>query len=146
MTLHHGSWQRRILNPVIEPGMEPMSSWILVGFITAEPQRELRGMQSQRGAVWPCPGGATHSGPLPKSGLEELSLIRRGAISHSEVSCNQILPHVLNPLPLKTPPGNLQMGKRSDFICTCTFAKSLCSFTSHVLINRLNKKGPLNTL
>ena len=30
-----------ILNPLIEAGVEPVSSWILVGFITAEPQREL---------------------------------------------------------------------------------------------------------
>ena len=38
---HHSSWQRQILNPRARPGMEPAFSWILVGFITAEPQWEL---------------------------------------------------------------------------------------------------------
>ena len=39
--LHHSSRQRRILNPVSEPGMEPASSWIFVRFVSTEPQREL---------------------------------------------------------------------------------------------------------
>ena len=39
--LHHISWQYWILNPLIRPGVEPMSSWILVGFISAVPQWEL---------------------------------------------------------------------------------------------------------
>ena len=39
--LHHSSWQRRILTHWARPGIEPMSSWILVGFVTAEPRREL---------------------------------------------------------------------------------------------------------
>ena len=37
---HHSSWQSQILNALSEPGTEPTSSWILVGFVTAEPQRE----------------------------------------------------------------------------------------------------------
>ena len=39
--LHHSSWQCRILNPLSEAGIEPPSSWILVGFPSAEPQWEL---------------------------------------------------------------------------------------------------------
>ena len=39
--LHHSSQQRRILNPLSEAGIEPTSSWILVGFGTAEPRWEL---------------------------------------------------------------------------------------------------------
>ena len=38
--LHHSSQQCRILNP-LRPGMEPASSWILVGFISTTPQWEL---------------------------------------------------------------------------------------------------------
>ena len=33
--------QYRILNPLRGPGIEPISSWRVVGFLTAEPQREL---------------------------------------------------------------------------------------------------------
>ena len=39
--LHHSSWQRQILNPLSRLGIEPTSSWILVGFVTAEPPQEL---------------------------------------------------------------------------------------------------------
>ena len=39
--LDHNSWQCWILNPLSEPRIEPISSWILVGFVTAEPQWEL---------------------------------------------------------------------------------------------------------
>ena len=35
--LHHSSWQCQILNPLSKPGIEPTSSWVLVGFVTAEP-------------------------------------------------------------------------------------------------------------
>ena len=35
-SLHHSSQQRQILNRV-RTGIEPVSSWILVRFITAEP-------------------------------------------------------------------------------------------------------------
>ena len=38
--LHCSSQEHWILNP-LRPGIEPVSSWILVGFVTAEPQREL---------------------------------------------------------------------------------------------------------
>ena len=39
-SLHPSSWQRWILKPLSgAPGIEPVS-WILVGFVTAEPQRE----------------------------------------------------------------------------------------------------------
>ena len=39
--LYHSSWQCRILNPLSEPGIKPASSWILVGFVTTEPQWKL---------------------------------------------------------------------------------------------------------
>ena len=39
--LHHSSQQHWILNHRARPGIEPASSWILVGFITAELQQEL---------------------------------------------------------------------------------------------------------
>ena len=39
--LHHSSWQHWILYPPSEAGMEPASSWILVGLVAAKPQREL---------------------------------------------------------------------------------------------------------
>ena len=38
---HHSSRQHWILNPPAGPGIEPASSWILVSFISSEPQREL---------------------------------------------------------------------------------------------------------
>ena len=38
--LCHSSWQRQILDP-LRSGIEPTSSWILVGFISAAPQWEL---------------------------------------------------------------------------------------------------------
>ena len=42
--LHHSSQQHRVPNPLSEwPGIEPTSSWILVGFVTAELQWELQG-------------------------------------------------------------------------------------------------------
>ena len=37
--LHHGSWQCQILNP-LRPGIEPTTSWFLVGFVSAAPRRE----------------------------------------------------------------------------------------------------------
>ena len=40
--LHHSSWQHWILNPLSEAGIEPTASWILAGFITAEPGWELQ--------------------------------------------------------------------------------------------------------
>ena len=36
--LHHGPRQHRILNPLSWAGIEPVSSWILLGFVNAEPQ------------------------------------------------------------------------------------------------------------
>ena len=39
--LHHSSWQRQIPTPWVRPGIEPASSWILVRFVSAVPQREL---------------------------------------------------------------------------------------------------------
>ena len=39
--LHHSSQPCRILNPLNEGGIKPTSSWILVGFVYAEPQWEL---------------------------------------------------------------------------------------------------------
>ena len=40
--LDYSSWQRWIVNPLREtPRIEPMSSWILVGFVSTEPQQEL---------------------------------------------------------------------------------------------------------
>ena len=38
--LHHSSWQRRILNS-LRPGIEPATSWFLVGFVSAVPRREV---------------------------------------------------------------------------------------------------------
>ena len=32
--LQHSSWQPQILNPLARPGIEPISSWMLVGFVT----------------------------------------------------------------------------------------------------------------
>ena len=39
--LHHSSQQLRILNHWARPGMEPATSWFLVGFISTVPQWEL---------------------------------------------------------------------------------------------------------
>ena len=39
--LHHSSWNARFLTHWMRPGMEPTSSWILVRFISAAPQRGL---------------------------------------------------------------------------------------------------------
>ena len=39
--LHHNSWQHHILNPLATSGFKPSSSWILVRFVTTEPQWEL---------------------------------------------------------------------------------------------------------
>ena len=41
--LHHSSWQHLIPDPLIEPGIEPASSWILVEFVSLAPQWELCG-------------------------------------------------------------------------------------------------------
>ena len=40
--LHRSSWQCQILNPLRRPGIEPISAWIPVGFLTTEPQWEMR--------------------------------------------------------------------------------------------------------
>ena len=42
-SLHHSPWQRRVPKPLSEAGEQLISSWILVGFIIAEPQWELLG-------------------------------------------------------------------------------------------------------
>ena len=39
--LHRSSRQCQILNSLSGPGIEPESLWILVGFVTTEPQQEL---------------------------------------------------------------------------------------------------------
>ena len=39
--LHHSSWQHPILNPLGEARDQTSSSWILVRFVSAEPQRKL---------------------------------------------------------------------------------------------------------
>ena len=39
--LNQSLQQCQILNPLSKAGIKPRSSWFLVGFITAEPQREL---------------------------------------------------------------------------------------------------------
>ena len=39
--VHHSLWQHWIPNPLRRPGIEPASSWILVGFVSAAPQWEL---------------------------------------------------------------------------------------------------------
>jgi len=38
--LRHSSWQRRILNPLRRPEIEPMTSWFLVGLVSAVPRGE----------------------------------------------------------------------------------------------------------
>ena len=43
--LHRSSWQHRHQTPITvkdQPGIQPTSSWILVGFITIEPQQDLQ--------------------------------------------------------------------------------------------------------
>ena len=40
--LHHSSWHARSLSHWVRPGIEPTSSWILVGFISAVSQWELQ--------------------------------------------------------------------------------------------------------
>ena len=35
--LYHSSLQHQIPNPLSRPGIEPLSSWMLVGFVTTEP-------------------------------------------------------------------------------------------------------------
>ena len=44
--LHHSPWQRRILDPLSKAGVEPETSWFLVGFISAVPRRELQSSSS----------------------------------------------------------------------------------------------------
>ena len=39
--LHHGSQQRWILTHLVRPGIKHASSWMLVRFVSAEPQQEL---------------------------------------------------------------------------------------------------------
>ena len=39
--LPHSCGYPRSLTPRVRPGMEPTSSWILVGFVSTEPQQEL---------------------------------------------------------------------------------------------------------
>ena len=39
--LHCSAWQRSILNHWVRPGISPLPSWLLVGFVTTEPQWEL---------------------------------------------------------------------------------------------------------
>ena len=39
--LHHNSQQPWILDPLARPGIEPATSWFLVGFISAVPRQEL---------------------------------------------------------------------------------------------------------
>ena len=39
--LHHSSWHHQTLNPLSKARIEPTSSWMLVRFVTAEPQQEL---------------------------------------------------------------------------------------------------------
>ena len=39
--LHHSLWQHQILNAMSEAGDQTPSSWILGGFTSTEPQREL---------------------------------------------------------------------------------------------------------
>ena len=39
--LHHSSQQYQMVNPLSKPEIEPTSSWLLVGFVSTEPQWEL---------------------------------------------------------------------------------------------------------
>ena len=49
--LHHSSRQHWILNRV-RPGIEPVTSWFLVGFISAVLQQELLKAESLMGRAW----------------------------------------------------------------------------------------------
>ena len=42
LDLHHSSWQCWILNPRSEARDQTQPSWMLAGFVTAKPQRELQ--------------------------------------------------------------------------------------------------------
>ena len=42
--LHHSHSNTRSLTHEARPGIEPVSSWILVGFVSPEPQQELPGL------------------------------------------------------------------------------------------------------
>ena len=68
--LHHSSQQCRVLTCWARPGIEPKSLWILVGFVTTEPQREFHDTVSSL-----CQADAE---PHPKGHLrcvkEELSI------------------------------------------------------------------------
>ena len=39
--LHQSLWQHWILNPQVRPRIKPVSLWMLVGFLTLEPQQKL---------------------------------------------------------------------------------------------------------
>ena len=45
-SLHHNSWQRRVLNPLSKARDRTASSWMLVIFISAEPWQELQSRSS----------------------------------------------------------------------------------------------------
>ena len=51
--LHHSSQQCWILNPRARPGIEPESSWALVGLVTAKSQWELLGYLLTRPSLTP---------------------------------------------------------------------------------------------
>ena len=65
--LHHSSWQHWILIHWAGPEIEPTYLWVLVGFVTTEPQRELLMMYVLTGIRWiknaPESG---HRGNLPQ--------------------------------------------------------------------------------
>ena len=49
-SLHHSRSNIRSLTHSVTPGIDPMSSWMLVGFITTEPQQELLSGFDEAGA------------------------------------------------------------------------------------------------
>ena len=50
--LHHSSWNARFLTQWARPRIKPASSWILVEFVTAEPQWELSSEFQHDNLVW----------------------------------------------------------------------------------------------
>ena len=66
--LHHSSRQRQILNSLKRPGIEPATSWFLVGFASAAPQQVLSSQETSptaERATRSVPGPTYHGCPSP---------------------------------------------------------------------------------
>ena len=121
--LPHKSWQCQILNHWVRPRIEPSSSWILVGFVSAEPPRELHhsglGCCCGEGSI-PDPGTSTcHGHSQNKKIFEKINVIcfflitlglnssNRDWIQATAVAMPYPLTHCtklgIKPMPLKQP-------------------------------------------